>query len=45
MTLPAVLRVEAGRRDLEVENQTILGRLLEVVVVPAYSVIEHSVVN
>lgn len=29
MTLPAVLRVEAGRRDLEVENQTIPGEVAE----------------
>ena len=37
MTLPVVFRVEGGRRDLKVEVQTIPGRLLEVVVVSAYS--------
>ena len=38
MTLPVVFRVEGGGKNLEVEVQTIPGRLLEVVVVSAYSV-------
>ena len=41
MTLPVVFRVEGGEKDLEVEPQTIPGRLLEVIIVSAYSLTEH----
>lgn len=44
MTIPVVFRVEDGK-DLKVEVQTIPGRLLEVIVVRAYSITEHRRVD